>query len=1108
MKKLISFILAAGMMAQGAVFAAEKNVLDFTANIHAAEAVSNPEVSVRHDQAHGCLVVNPNYVEKAGVIVRPDFTFGSDVYVKIRYYLTGTVNEQACATILDGIKEHVLFDYQGKTDGKWYEDVVHIPDFAHPSEFTLVPVTSTAGWTTGADIYIDYLGFFSSEEEAKAFSEPDDDPNAKITKTVTYTPTGDKISVKATKYVSGYNNQYFLPDAGVKRSEAAAMISRIVSADVSEEPLEIPDVLENAWYYEDVKKLAENGIIAGSGAFLPDQILTRRELSEMLYRMGILDTEKTMRFSDVDISDPDYAAITACGGNGLMIGDNGAFLPDSEVTRAQIVAVLNRVIGTDLSQAEEIKNPYSDLSPTHWAYRDIMAVSKGDAQEPGADGEVVFERFPDGVEYDVNNTRNKVWEEVPFVTKEMKEQGYEGGEGGQAILYVTTDTTGDIVMSFSDAGQNFRSLDGGETWERCARDVNANSLSTGEIDPNNSKRVVAYTHSGSPRVENDTFNYCGTGVYLSEDTGYSYQNTLPYCELEAGWRVAFAWDPTSYDAKLDGSKICYFTTCQRKVLDDNYGTALKWQMEKGYNEGPGFYRSEDGGYSWKLVNADLGACPPAVSPADGTVFAASPEGLYRSTDHGNTWEVVISGKVGSVTTLLNEPDNVYATDDNGLLISTDRGKTFERITSASYPGEYVNNLKVSPANSDYMMISYNHPDVNKIGSFVSHDRGTSWTRTEYDESLDFYKHQFRWKITAWHPTDENKAWTTSDWVESSEDGGRTFHWNHNGNCGTCINSPFWLNVYNPDYYLVPAQDFQGALTLDGGYSFTALDSFPANPGKSHNYGGYVVDENTFFFCNTNSWEAAVSNLIITHDGGKSFTNIGEVSSGARNNYCFQSQVNPNIYFAGNLRSEDAGYNWQALPDYIMCVAAYNPNGNELFAIGANYGAVYVSKDTGVTWEKLFDRPIIYDNEAYSGINNLAYDGINNILYFTQADTVAKYENGKITRLNCEQMKDKWRTTLAVDPIHPNVIYTGGVPNGVEGFTTYDLIHSIYRSLDGGETWQVISSADTDQSIVPDGPLVGNYFTWAMFVHPKTGYVYAGLPNYGLYKFAPPYEIEE
>ena len=53
--------------------------------------------------------------------------------------------------------------------------------------------------------------------------------------------------------MSGYNNQYFLPDAGVKRSEAAAMISRIVSADVSEEPLEIPDVLENAWYYEDVK---------------------------------------------------------------------------------------------------------------------------------------------------------------------------------------------------------------------------------------------------------------------------------------------------------------------------------------------------------------------------------------------------------------------------------------------------------------------------------------------------------------------------------------------------------------------------------------------------------------------------------------------------------------------------------------------------------------------------------------------------------------------------------------------------------------------------------------------------------------------------------------
>ena len=773
-----------------------------------------------------------------------------------------------------------------------------------------------------------------------------------------------------------------------------------------------------------------------------------------------------------------------------------------------MVSTLNRVIGVDLSEAETIANPYSDIDSSHWAYADIIAVTAGGSVSASESMEALdFVRLADGMEYDIYNTRNKVWEEVPLVSEDIIEKGYTGGEGAQAILYVTTDTTGDIVMSFSDAGGNFRSLDGGETWERCGRNVNANSLSNGEIDPNNSNRVVAYTHSGVAGRATDVLDYKGTGIYLSEDLGYSYQNVLPYCEQEAGWRVAFAWDPTSYDKKIGGSSICYFTTCNKVIPEDKYGISLKNQMSKGYNEGPGMYRSTDGGYTWTLINKELAGAPPAVCPADGTVFAAASDGLYRSRDNGETWEIALSGNIGSVTTILSQPENVYVSDDKGILISTDCGQSFNRVASANYPGKFCNNLKVSPADSDYMMISYNPSSINSVGSYVSHDGGESWTKTEYDNSLDFYEHQPRWKVTAWHPTDRNKAWTTSDWVESSEDGGMTFHWNNNGNCGSCINSPFWLNVYNPDYFLVPAQDFEGAITFDGGKTFKALKDYPSNPGKAHTYGGYAVDENTFFFCTTSSWEAEVSTLVITHDGGKTFTEIGEVSSGARNNYCFQSQVNPDVYFAGNLRSDDAGYNWIQLPEYIMCVAAYNPYGNELFAIGTGYGSVYKSTDTGITWEKLFDKPIIYEREDYSGINLLSYDGINNILYFAQADTVSKYCDGKITTLKCDIMKDKWRTSLAVDPRYPNVIYTGGVPNGADGFETWDYTKSIFRSCDGGETWQTISSADTEETIVKEGPSVGQYFTWATFVHPETGYVYVGMPNYGVYKFAPPY-LEE
>ena len=95
-------------------------------------------------------------------------------------------------------------------------------------------------------------------------------------------------------------------------------------------------------------------------------------------------------------------------------------------------------------------------------------------------------------------------------------------------------------------------------------------------------------------------------------------------------------------------------------------------------------------------------------------------------------------------------------------------------------------------------------------------------------------------------------------------------------------------------------------------------------------------------------------------------------------------------------------------------------------------------------------------EGSASIYNLAYDGINGILYYTQADYVSKFQNNTITKLNCGVMKDRWRTSLAIDPTHPEIIYTGGVPNGSSGFTTMDYTRSIFRSCDGGETWQVIS----------------------------------------------------
>ena len=842
--------------------------------------------------------------------------------------------------------------------------------------------------------------------------------------------------------------------------------------------------------------------------------LGNRQGENMMYQVQIrwLALFKTRAEAEA-FSGIQYDAALAIAQNGNVIE---ATLSDTPQTGARVAAALyedRRLLAVRLSETTFENKTTVGLHAGNFPEGNYQAKAfawrPDESQTPIAASaeQTVTVRKP---VYDDQNRAGNEWTAIPFRSRKLKQMGIAGGEGAQAILHLTSDSTGNILMSFSDAGHNFRSLDGGETWERCARDVNARSLCNGEIDPNNSARVIALTYKGEPKLRlNTAVNYSGAGLYLSEDTGYSYEQALQLTDWEEGWRVAFAWDPSSYDAKLDGSKICYFSTYSNTIPNSVYGQAMQKEISAGLNQGPGIYRSLDGGKTWSIASRTLGGAAIAVCPANGAVFAENDSGLYRSMDHGETWHQIISGKrIGSVTTITTAPNNVYISDDSGVLISTDCGNSFTAVETSTFPPNCTNNLKISPADPDYMMISYNPTWIDEkyimsVGSYVSHDGGKSWTRTQYNTSRDFFKHQPRWKVTLWHPTDKNKVWTNSDWVEMSTDGGNTFYWSNNGNCGTCINSPFILNVYNPSRYLVPAQDNRGAYTTDGGDTFTSLyynDSY-----YSHTYGGYIVDENTFFYCGTKRWENATEVLQVTHDGGKTFTEAGTVTCGPRNNYCFQSQAEPNVFFAGNLRSEDGGYTWEYLPDTLLCAAAYNPFGKEVFAIGKNYASVYVSEDAGRSWEKLFDRPVIYNKPGYSGINLLAYDGLNNILYFAQADTISKYQNGKITRLDNKAYKDQWRTTLAVDPRYPDVLYSAGTPNGADGFTTADFNATILRSTDGGENWQVISSAETGRSIVPNGATVGQYCTWTTFVHPNTGEVYVGMPNYGLYKFPPPYQ---
>ena len=83
-------------------------------------------------------------------------------------------------------------------------------------------------------------------------------------------------------------------------------------------------------------------------------------------------------FSDVSESAWYYSHVIRAIQYGWINGyADGTFRPDATVTRAEVTAITNRLLGrsadiTYINQHRDSLRQFSDLSISHWAYYDIM----------------------------------------------------------------------------------------------------------------------------------------------------------------------------------------------------------------------------------------------------------------------------------------------------------------------------------------------------------------------------------------------------------------------------------------------------------------------------------------------------------------------------------------------------------------------------------------------------------------------------------------------------------------------------------------------------------------------------------------------------------------
>ena len=249
----------------------------------------------------------------------------------------------------------------------------------------------------------------------------------------------------------------------------------------------------------------------------------------------------------------------------------------------------------------------------------------------------------------------------------------------------------------------WRSTDDGDTWHRASNGIFPEAdVRAVAVNPNNADVVYAGTDKG---------------VFRSENGGDAWQ-ALPseMDELEV-WALAI--DTTA-------PETLYAGTCPSA-----------------------FFKSTDGGESWRKLNADLAQeCEgvpiiPRVTTfiIDGednqTLYAGIEiDGMRLSTDGGETWtersEGLSSLDIHGLCVVPGAPKTIIAATNNDVCITTDMGQQWTPLkVKEHYPWPYCRAAFFLNGDASRVFIGAgNGPPGDEGGIFSTRDNGESWERAD------------------------------------------------------------------------------------------------------------------------------------------------------------------------------------------------------------------------------------------------------------------------------------------------------------------------------------------------------------------------------------------
>jgi len=609
--------------------------------------------------------------------------------------------------------------------------------------------------------------------------------------------------------------------------------------------------------------------------------------------------------------------------------------------------------------------------------------------------------------------------------------------GGRTVAATGVPNNPNLFYIGVNNGGVWKTTDAGRTWFPIFDSQPTGSIGALAVAPSNPNVIYVGSGEGLRRPDLST----GDGIYKSTDAG----NTWQHLGLRDGQQIAnILIDPQ------DPNRVFV------AVLGHPYGP----------NSERGVFRSTDGGETWQKIlykDDDIGAADLAFDPKNpqiiytdlwssrrppwttGNPLEGHSGGLFKSTDGGETWHPLTKGLPTNAQGLgrigfgisPSSPNRIYALVDaapevGGLYRSDDAGESWQRVNHEQRiwgRGSDFAWVRVSPENPDIIYIC-------NTSTYRSTDAGTSFTAIKGAPGGDDYH-------AVWINPENPRI------ILLAADQGATISVNGGETWSSWYNQPtaqFYHVITDNQfpYWVYGGQQESGSAGTASRSDWGAITFRDWHPVGTEEY-GYVAPDplhpNLIYGGKVTRFDMITGQ---TQDVSPVLLRTGKYRFNRTAPLIFSPAAPHTLYLGSNVlfKTTDAGHSWQVIsPDLTREDPGVPPNLGNMIASDPAQGK---------------HRGVIYSLAPSPLDANLIWAGTDDGLIWLTRDGGQNWREVSPPGLTA------WSKIAQLDASHfdPNGVYAA-----VNRFRLDDLHPYIYRTHDGGQTWEKITTGLPDDAAV-------------------------------------------